>query len=369
MIILCGLFATLAHASLSRAMQFQCKNIPEYKKGDLNADDQWIADKIKGFIPESGAASLRLLSMTQDAPEVALAIQEIRSTCHDYRAGKIEEYAADSRLSGYEEIIQSFEEKLSREAESLAATGDVTKISVIRGIMTRVATAGRQNALLGEDMLADAARNIMLRTVDNFDTAFSQKCKGQSFDRDIALALERQRVVLGLGEQDNVMHCAYRHAEAKWSSGINDITWKHCGIIVGTGKVKITGLFVGNGEGSLGPDSTGDYSAHFTKFGKSSSDLKETGTMNFHCVQSVACDCLQHPAKDECKGVDTSQIKNELSIKGNSFTGTIYYPAPIGPRAPDDPELARKGILGQDYPVTFKKEDHPCDPDEEESKK
>jgi hypothetical protein len=368
MILLCALFTPLAHASQSRAMQFQCKNIPEYKKGDLNADDQWIADKIKGFIPESGAASLRLLSMTQDAPEVALAIQEIRSTCHDYRAGKVEEYAADSRLSGYEEIIQSFEEKLSREAESLAATGDVTKIATIRGIMTDVAAVGRQNSLLGEDMLADAARQIMIRTVDSFDTAFSQNCKGQSFDRDIALALERQRSELGLGEQDNVLHCAYRHAEAKWSSGANEITWKHCGIITGTWKLKMTGLFVGDGEGSLGPDSTGDYSAHITKFGRSSSDLKETGTMNLHCVQSTACDCLQHPARDECKGIDTSQIKNMLSVRGDSFTGTIYYPKPLGPRAPEDPELIRKGVLGQDYPVTFKKVDNPCDPGEEPEK-
>jgi len=348
-------------------MQFQCKNIPEYKKGDLNADDQWIADKIKGFIPESGAASLRLLSMTQDAPEVALAIQEIRSTCHDYRAGKIEEYAADSRLSGYEDIIQSFEEKLSRQAESLAATGDVTQIATIRGIMTDVAAVGRQDSLLGEDMLADAARQIMIRTVDNFDTAFSQNCKDQSFDLDIALALERQRSELGLGEQDNVMHCAYRHAEAKWASGTDAITWKHCGIIVGTWKVKLTGLFVGNGEGSLGSDSTGDYSAHFTNMGKFRSDLKETGTMNLHCVQSTACDCLQHPARDECKGIDTSQIKNVLSVRGDSFTGTIYFPAPIGPRSPEDPELMRKGLLWQDYPVTFKKVDHPCNPDEEAS--
>lgn len=347
-------------------MRSQCRYVPEYKKGDLQKGDQWIVDQMEGFKPESGAASLRLLSMTEAAPEVALAIQEIRSTCKDYRDGKVDENTADGRLSGYEEIIQNFLEKMSNEGKLLAATGDVTKIGQIRGILTNVAADGRQNSLLGEDMLADAARQIMIDTVETFDQAFTQNCDTQSFDRDIALALERQSSELGL--PTDVMHCAYRRAEAKWSSGKDSIMWKHCGLVVGKWKVESNGTFVCKGEGFINADSNGEYSAHYTGFGRYRSDLKETGTLYLHCVEGKACDCIQHPEKKECKGVDTSQIKNLLSVRGNSFTGPVYFPAPIGPQPPD-PELATRGLLWQDYPVIFQKSDKPCIPDDEEEPK
>jgi hypothetical protein len=54
-----------AAASTSRAMQFHCTLVPEYSKGDLSKDDAWIADKLKAFMPEPGAPSLKITSMEQ----------------------------------------------------------------------------------------------------------------------------------------------------------------------------------------------------------------------------------------------------------------------------------------------------------------
>jgi hypothetical protein len=95
-----------AAATTSRAMHFHCTLIAEYSKGDLSKDDAWVADKLKGFLPEPGAPSLRITSMEQQI-EVAEAWQTIRATCHDYRAGHTPESEADSILSSAEGVIQN----------------------------------------------------------------------------------------------------------------------------------------------------------------------------------------------------------------------------------------------------------------------
>jgi hypothetical protein len=354
-----GLFAGHAHASLSRAMQFKCNTVPEYHEGDLRRDDDWVQSQLKGFLPEPGAPSLRLTSLTELVPQVELALQGIRSTCHDFRVGKMPEYDADSQLASFEQTIHEFEEALASEAGIQASSGDVTKIGNIRGVLTDIAAAGRQNALMGEDLLADAAMHVMVKTVETFDAAFAVTCYNQSFDRDIALALERQRSLLGL--ETNVLPCAFRLYEAKWAPGTDAITWKHCGIGVGIWKVKISGLLIGEGEGVLEPSSKGEYSAHFSKMGLWRADLTEKGTLDVHCTRSSACDCLQHPANDECKGVDTSQAQNELSVRGDSLIGNVYNGPSYGPRAWSNP---RSSLLWQDYPVTVNKVDQPCKPDD-----
>ncbi len=124
-----------AAAAMSRAMQFHCTTVPEYKAGDLSKDDAWVADKLKGFMPEPGAPSLRLTSMEQQI-EVAEAIQTIRATCHDYRAGHMAESLADSILSSAEDVIQNFEQKLAKEAKIRAANGQVAQMDSIRAALT-----------------------------------------------------------------------------------------------------------------------------------------------------------------------------------------------------------------------------------------
>ena len=205
-----------AAATTSRAMQFHCTLVPEYKAGDLSKDDAAIANRLKAFMPEPSAPSLRITSMEQQI-EVAEAIQTIRANCHDYRAGHMAESVADGILSSAEEVIQNFEEKLANEAKIRAADGQVAQMDSIRAALTSMASAARQNALLGEDMLADASLHMMVETAEVFDDAFAADCMNQTFDQDIALALERQGELLSISS--DLTHCAYRYAEAKAESG------------------------------------------------------------------------------------------------------------------------------------------------------
>jgi hypothetical protein len=354
-----------AAATTSRAMQFHCTLVPEYKESDLSKDDAWVANKLKGFMPEPGAPSLRITSMEQQI-EVAEAIQTIRATCHDYRAGHMAESLADSILSSAEEVIQNFEQKLANEAKIRAASGQVAQMDSIRAVLTAMASAGRQNALLGEDMLADAAWHMMVTTAEVFDDAFAADCKNQTFDQDIAFALERQRQLLSISS--DLMHCAYRYADAKTVSGL--ITWRICGAIEGKLKVKMKGDPVGEGSGVIGPDGEGEYTAHYTTQSGWKADITDNGALKYAC-QSYECACLEHPVLKECAGVDTSKAEWGLIAKeGKSLTGTIYMPilrvhAPVVWKnvSVADPAL-HHSLLWGGYLIKMIKVDKPCNPDE-----
>jgi hypothetical protein len=356
-----------AAATTSRAMQFHCTLVPEYSKGDLSKDDAAIAARLKPFMPEPGAPSLRITSMEQQI-EVASAIQTIRATCHDYRAGHTPESEADSILSAAEEVIQNFEQKLANEAKIRAAGGQVAQMDSIRAVLTAMASAGRQNALLGEDMLADAAWHMMVETAEVFDDAFGADCMNQTFDQGIALSLERQRELLSISS--DLSHCAYRYGEAKAELGaVLSITWRTCGNVDGKWKVKVKGMTVGEGSGVIGADGEGEYTAHFTKKETRQADITDNGTLTYAC-QSSECDCLYHPARPECAGVDTSKAEWSLIAKeGKSFTGTIYMPTPRvhGPVVWEnfsvaDPRL-HHSELWEGYLIKVIRVDKPCDPD------
>jgi hypothetical protein len=353
-----------AAASMSRAMQFHCTSVPEYSKGDLSKDDAWIADKLKAFMPEPGAPSLRITSMEQQI-EVAEAIQTIRATCHDYRAGHTPESEADSILSAAEEVIRNFEQKLANEAKIRAASGQVAQLDSIRAALTDMASTARQDVFLGEDMLADAALHTMVSTAEVFDDAFAADCKNQTFDQDIAFALERQRELLSISS--DLTHCAYRYAEAK--AGSDFITWRICGAVEGKLKVKVKGVTVGEGSGFIGADGEGEYTAHFTTQLTRKADITDNGALTYAC-QSHECVCLEHPVRPECAGVDTSKAERSLIAKeGKSFTSTIYMPIPRvhGPVewksvSVADPSL-HHSLLWEGYLIKVIKVDKPCDPD------
>ncbi len=357
-----------AAATTSRAMQFHCTLVPEYKAGDLSKDDAAIANRLKPFMPEPGAPSLRITSMEQQI-EVAEAIQTIRATCHDYRAGHTPESEADGILSSAEEVIQNFEQNLANEAKIRAANGQVAQMDSIRAVLTVMASAARQNALLGEDMLADAALHMMVETAEVFDDAFAADCMNQSFDRDIAFALERQRELLSISS--DLSHCAYRYADAKAELGsVLSITWRICVAVEGKLKVKIKGETVGEGSGVIGADGEGEYTAHFTTQLARKADITDNGTLTYAC-QSSECACLYNPARPECAGVDTSKAEWSLIAKeGKSFTGTIYMPilrvhGPVVWKyvSVADPSL-HHSLLWEPYLLKVHKVGKPCNPDE-----
>jgi hypothetical protein len=365
-----GVLAMPANASQSHAMYLQCKTIPNYRPGDLWRDDAAVDARMKGFLPESGAPSLRMLALVSEKSTISLLTQEIRSICQDYRAGKLEEYLADQWLSNAENAIRKFQDELAKEAIDQSKGGDVAKIPSIRLLLTDLAVLSRQDALLGESDLADAAWQTMIEIFEVFYEAFTTTCMNQSFDDGIALAIERQAQIIGMGGDSGDYHCANRREEAKWALGGNAYTWKSCGgLTVGKWKVAATGQFVGDGTGVIESDGNGDYTAHFSTFGKFRADLKETGTLNFHCLENEFCDCLRHPGKEECAGVDTSKVQWVLSVRGEDFNGTIYFPAPLGPRGvPEEDDDRKHGVLWQDYPVKRINVDKPCTPDDDSSK-
>jgi hypothetical protein len=353
-----------AAATTSRAMQFHCTTVPEYSKGDRSKDDAAIAAKLKPFMPEPGAPSLRITSMEQQI-EVASAIQTIRATCHDYRAGHTPESEADSILSAAEEVIRNFEQKLANEAKIRAANGQVAQLDSIRAVLTAIASTGRQDALLGEDMLADAAWHMMVSTAEVFDDAFAADCKNQTFDQDIAFALERQRELLSISS--DLTHCGYRYADAKTASG--SITWRICGAVEGKLKVKMKGDMVGEGSGAIGVDGEGEYTAHYTTQSGWKADITDNGALKYFC-QSSECVCLEHPVLKECAGVDTSKAEWGLIAKeGKSLTGTVNMPilrvhSPVVWKnvSVADPSL-HHSLLWGGYVIKAIKVDKPCDPD------
>jgi hypothetical protein len=242
----------------------KCETIPNYRTGDLWKDDAAVDARMRGFLPESGAPSLRMLSLVSETSSIPLLTQEIRSICHDYRAGKRDESDADDWLYNAEQAIRKFQDELAQEAIDQAKGGDVTKMPSICLRLTDLATSSRQDALLGEDELANAAWQSMLKIFHVFSEAFVTTCMNQSFNSDIALALERRRSMLGMGPEGTDLHCAYRHSEAKWIVPNDTVTWKTCGLAEGKWKLAISGLFNGDGTGEIESNWNGEYTAHYS---------------------------------------------------------------------------------------------------------
>lgn len=351
-----------ANASMSRAMYAQCLTIPDYHPGDLWKDEVAVDARMKGFLPEAGEPSLRMVALVSEKSTILLLIQNIRSICRDYRAGKVEESDADLWLYNAETAIRKFQDELAKEALDQAAGGDVTKLKSISLLLTDLISTSRQDALIGEQDLSMAAWHSALEIFRTFYEAFVTTCVNQSFDSDIALALERQRSMLGMGGEDTDLHCAYRYSEAKWAVGDETITWKTCGLAEGKWKLAMSGLCHGDGTGEIDSNWSGEYTAHYSSDGPLGSDQKESGTLTFHCLQDRVCDCLKHPDKEECVGVDTSTVHYVLSVKATDINATIHSPRGNRHLGAHDPQQG--SILWQSYPVKRINIDTPCKRDD-----
>jgi hypothetical protein len=338
-------------------MAADCRNVQDYQKGDLGRDDAAMETELEGFVPESGAPSLRMISLDQEVPQVELAIGQIRATCTGYRAGKLSAETADDLLGSYEQTIADFEMTLAREARMQAASGNLDDLGNMRAIITRLGVILKRTDSIQENELADAARKAMFAIVETFDDAFSTACYQQSFEPEVALAFERQRELIGL--PTDVSPCANRPVEARWKSGTDEILWKHCGIIMGDWKVTMTGLMRGSGKGFMQSDLTGDYRVDYSGIGKNRANIKETGSMRLRCFPEGTCDCQLKPGLKKCKGGGPPPGRFIFTVVGNNPTGEIFFPPPVGPQAAED----LGSVLTQDYPVTFKKLDKPCKPE------
>ena len=82
------------------------------------------------------------------------------------------------------------------------------------------------------------------------------KCYGQSFDRRIALGLERQNEMLDTGI--DVTPCAYREYTAEFDGPLV-YQFKHCGLGTGEWKIETTGVFKGHGVATVDNDGLGTW--------------------------------------------------------------------------------------------------------------
>jgi len=375
LVIFGACLAVPVHASQSYAMLVQCLSIPDNLPQNLWSDEIALDARMKGFLPEAGAPSLRMVSLLSQKSAVLLSMGVIRATCHDYRAGKVEESDADYWLYNAETEIRKFQDELTREALDQAASGDVSKMKSISLRLTDLLVQGRQDALLGEDELSTAATQSAINIFRTFYEAFITTCVNQSFDADIALAIERQRQMLGMGGDDTDLHCAYRHSEARAGGGPGlSIQWKTCGLFAGKWKVKVTGSdWEGEGSGVIGENLEGEYTAHFTSALSPlarKADITDNGSLTIRCQQSAECDCLQHPDPEACAGVDTAAVQWSLLAKeGNSYTGTVLLPDPSIHHRPTlkvhsvEEPLLHHSILWEGYMIKRINVDKPCNPD------
>jgi hypothetical protein len=194
-------------------MRTNCSLVPEATTANIRKAEQWVADRLKAFLPAPDAPSLRLERLQELEAQTDLALAAIMFNCKDFRAGKQDRQFTDDQVLAAEEQIAYFQKTLGDELAPLASRGQVSDLPAIRKVLVRVAAQGRQDALFGEDELADQARKTMVTALVNFSTTFQESCYGQDFDPDIALAIARQNQLEGTSI--DVSPCANRKFAAQ----------------------------------------------------------------------------------------------------------------------------------------------------------
>jgi hypothetical protein len=204
------------HAQQSHAMRAHCQTIPYGAPSDAHASgpfaERWVRERLAAFVPTPEQA-LRMRSLELQSMQVQLAFYSISRTCQEYRAGAIAAETADLSLAGYEQAVANFLHDVGNEARVLAARGQVADMDAIRQSLTDLGAAGRQAALMGEDSLAERAREEMVNALVSFSGSFvNETCWEQTFDDDLPYSLERQNQLLGTGI--DVLPCARRRFTA-----------------------------------------------------------------------------------------------------------------------------------------------------------
>ena len=246
-----------AQAQRSRAMAVECRGAAADTPASRQRADAWVRERLQAFVPRADR-SLRMRSLELQAEQVRLAFYGISSTCGQYLAGTMPRADADLALHGFEQTIANFLHDLGNDAVAAAGSGQVAEMEGLRRTMTDIGAAGRQAALMGEEELADQARQKLVDALVSFSSAFTEACYGQTFDPRIPIALQRQNDLLGTGI--DVTPCANRKFTAEGRGA--DILWQfeHCGRGIGAWKIATDGPLRGRGEGTVDPNLTGTWS-------------------------------------------------------------------------------------------------------------
>lgn len=224
--------AAPAAAQRSQAMRLDCRAAEPNTPAARQRAEAWVRDKLKAFLP-SPEEALRMLRVENEAEQAKLAFYSISTTCEKYRAGTLSREDADLTLSGDEQRIADFLHELENEMSVLAGSAQVADLEKIRTTLTTTGAVGRQAALLGEDAIAEKARQQMVQTLVGFSGAFVDRtCWDQVFDDELPFSLHRQNEMLGTGI--DVRSCALR----RFTAVVTPLTFRSC-TIRGVGEWRI----------------------------------------------------------------------------------------------------------------------------------
>ncbi len=201
-----------AHAQRSYAMRYECRTAEPNTPASRRRAEEFVREKLKAFVPAPEQA-LRMRALEAEAEQVKLAFYGISTTCEQFLRGTMERDGADLSLQGYEQTIANFLHDVSSDVKAVAARAQVGDLEVIKKSLTEIGTTGRQAALLGEDKLADEARQQMVETLTGFSGPFvNETCWDQVFDDELPFSINRQNEMLGTGI--DVLPCAQRRFKA-----------------------------------------------------------------------------------------------------------------------------------------------------------
>jgi hypothetical protein len=268
----------LALAQRSYAMRFECRTAePESPDGRRRAEE-WVRDKLKGFVP-SPEQALRMRTLEGEAEQVKLAFYGISTTCTQYLHGQMAQEQADLSLSGFEQTIADFLHDVGSDVVALADRAQVTDLEVIRKALTDLGNTGRQNALLGEEALADQARKQMVEALVHFSGSFVDRtCWDQVFDDQLPFNFDRQNQIMGTGI--DVRPCAQRRFRAV----VPPLVFESCTIRgVGDWRVRwemtAPGTTGGTGSGKLEDSRDGARGDYEVKWGANGAEYRASGDL------------------------------------------------------------------------------------------
>ena len=213
------------------------------------------------------------------------------------------------------EIVRLSAERAG-DALQVAKAGKASDIDDLRKDITVVVEAARVGQLMGDASAEDQQRKLV-EIVETFSKKFSETCEQQSFDPLIALGLHRQNALLGTGVE--VDHCANRVFEAPIATGSELVRWRHCGLGVGTWKMKAEGLDVGEGEAGLDERGKGDFESHWTKIGTVKADVTYNGTVEMKRTEIA-------DAEGHITGVKYDFTQEITRISGDMIVANRRFP-------------------------------------------
>jgi hypothetical protein len=265
-------------------MRAGCRALPYGAPADAHASGQfaerWVRERLGAFVPTPEQA-LRMRSLELQAGQVQLAFYSIARACQEYLSGAVAANVADLSLAGYEQAIANFLHDVGNDARVLAAAGQVSDMDAIRRTLTDLGAAGRQAALMGEDSLAERAREEMVNALVSFSSTFvNQTCWDQSFDDELPYSLERQNQLLGTGI--DVLPCARRRFTALAGS----LMFESCSVRgVGEWRVRsgLAGLPMlqgGVGSGEMKPDGSHATGTYAVDWGANGVEYRTSGNMS-----------------------------------------------------------------------------------------